>query len=46
MSMKGVYFREFKQASWDSFSERFEELGQKMDPAWAERARYKGFRRI
>lgn len=32
MSMKGIYLKEFNQASWDSFSELFEELGQKMDP--------------
>ncbi|MEK4275666.1 hypothetical protein [Paenibacillus sp. FSL R7-0026] len=42
MSMKGIYLKEFNQASWDSFSELFEELGQKMDPAWVERARLQG----
>ena len=42
MSMKGMYFREFKKASWDSFCERFEELEQKMDTTWAERARVQG----
>ncbi|MEK4528215.1 MULTISPECIES: antitoxin Xre/MbcA/ParS toxin-binding domain-containing protein [Paenibacillus] len=42
MSMKGIYLKEFNQASWDSFSELFEELGQQMDPAWVERARLQG----
>ncbi|MEK3777407.1 MULTISPECIES: antitoxin Xre/MbcA/ParS toxin-binding domain-containing protein [unclassified Paenibacillus] len=42
MSMKDMYFREFNQASWDSFSELFEELEQKLDPAWAERAQRQG----
>ncbi|WP_433745941.1 hypothetical protein [Paenibacillus amylolyticus] len=42
MSMKGMYISEFNQASWDSFFELFEELGQKLDPAWVERARLQG----
>ncbi|WP_339789868.1 MbcA/ParS/Xre antitoxin family protein [Paenibacillus sp. FSL R7-0313] len=42
MSMKGIYSSEFDQVSWDSFSELFEELGQKLDPAWVERARLQG----
>lgn len=42
MSMKGMYSSEFDQASWDSFFELFEELGQKLNPEWVERARLQG----
>ncbi|MEK4663091.1 hypothetical protein MHH93_14395 [Priestia sp. FSL H7-0729] len=42
MSMKDMYLSVFNQANWDSFFELFEELGQKLDPAWVERARLQG----
>lgn len=42
MSMKDMYFREFNQENWDSFSELFEEFENKLDPAWVKRARIHG----